>query len=288
MHQFNEVEKVFRGCLIIMLLIIKIEMRYFKEFDKLRPHFALIRFDDIIQAKSAEAFLKKIQQIEKFKKNVKGIAFAVNSRGGSLVHSQRICDYIQGFSDKNKLKVVTFAESYAASGGYYLLTAGEKIYVKEESVIGSIGVISTRMNFHNQLSRLGVDRVYLSSFEENNNNYTDLYKSISVFNKASESEKQEAVGKLKETLFDLHQIFIERVKKSRSIAPEDQKSVFNAGVYLGKESVKLNLADNTYHNLTDETINTVFKSLISTTDKSKTLPVHNYTGLSNIELAFKL
>ena len=55
-----------------------------------------------------------------FKKD-KHVAISINSPGGSPVQSHLIYSYIRQLADKNKIKVLIFAEDVAASGGYLIL-----------------------------------------------------------------------------------------------------------------------------------------------------------------------
>ena len=76
-------------------------------------------------------------------KNVKAVALLVNSPGGSPVQSSLISNRIRELSSEKEIPVYTFIEDVAASGGYWLSCAADKIYAIESSIVGSIGVISS-------------------------------------------------------------------------------------------------------------------------------------------------
>ncbi len=95
--------------------------------------------------------------------DLKAVALAVNSPGGSPVQSALIARRIRALAAEKKVPVFAFAEDVAASGGYWLLTAADEIYADESSIVGSIGVVSAGFGFPAVLDRLGVERrVYAS------------------------------------------------------------------------------------------------------------------------------
>ena len=76
-------------------------------------------------------------------KNVKAIVLLVNSPGGSPVQSALIANRIRDIAKEKEIPVYCFIEDLAASGGYWLSCAADKIYAMESSIIGSIGVITS-------------------------------------------------------------------------------------------------------------------------------------------------
>lgn len=91
-------------------------------------------------------------------KTVKAVAVVINSPGGSPVQSQLIHDRIRALATEKNIPVMTFAEDVAASGGYMLLLAGDEIYANENSIVGSIGVISGGFGFPELMKKIGVER----------------------------------------------------------------------------------------------------------------------------------
>ena len=86
------------------------------------------------------------------------VAVIINSPGGSPVQAALIHDRIRALAQENGIKVLTFAEDVAASGGYMLALAGEEIYAHENSIVGSIGVVSAGFGFQGLIDKLGVER----------------------------------------------------------------------------------------------------------------------------------
>jgi signal peptide peptidase SppA len=100
------------------------------------------------------------EQLEKLfdDDSVEAVAIIINSPGGSPVQSALIHDRIRKLATETELPVLTFAEDVAASGGYMLALAGDEIYAHENSIIGSIGVVSEGFGFHQLIEKIGVER----------------------------------------------------------------------------------------------------------------------------------
>src|ERR1043166_1386929 len=91
-------------------------------------------------------------------KRLRAVALAVNSPGGSPVQAALIFRRVRPLARKKDVPVLVFIEEVAASGGYWLACAGDEIYADENSIVGSIGVISASFGFVEALKRLGVER----------------------------------------------------------------------------------------------------------------------------------
>src|SRR5690606_700686 len=86
------------------------------------------------------------------------VALAINSPGGSPVQSSLIAARIRRLADRHNVPVHAFVEDVAASGGYWLATAADQIWVDDSSLLGSIGVISAGFGFSDLIARHGIER----------------------------------------------------------------------------------------------------------------------------------
>ncbi len=94
--------------------------------------------------------------------NIRGIIIKINSPGGTVAMSQNIYNQILSIR-KNKPVVVVF-DDVAASGGYYIASAADRIIAQNGSLTGSIGVIFSFMDYHNLLAdKLSVKPVVIKS-----------------------------------------------------------------------------------------------------------------------------
>ena len=131
------------------------------------------------------------------------VAIIINSPGGSPTQSSLIAKKIIDLSNEKKKPVFAFVEDVAASGGYWLACAANEIYIDQNSVIGSIGVISPGFGFVDLIKKIGIERrVYTSGKSKS---FLDPFK----------DEKKEDIDRLKDIQEQIHDNFIEYVKKKR-------------------------------------------------------------------------
>lgn len=163
------------------------------------------------------------------------VALAINSPGGSPVQSSLIGTRIRRLSEDKNIPVFAFVEDVAASGGYWLASAADEIWVDPSSVVGSIGVISAQFGFHELIQNYGVERrVYTAG------------KSKSTLD-PFQPEKPADVKKLKLVLEQLHQNFITQIKSRRGAKLSDAKDLFSGEFWVGQTGVDLGLADGIGH-----------------------------------------
>ncbi|MGZ8311022.1 MAG: signal peptide peptidase SppA [Allosphingosinicella sp.] len=86
---------------------------------------------------------------------LKALVVRIDSPGGSVTGSERIRRAIQAVRARNIPVVMSFG-SVAASGGYWIATAGDTIFAEPSTVTGSIGVFGILPSFEGTLERLGV------------------------------------------------------------------------------------------------------------------------------------
>ena len=166
-------------------------------------------------------------------KKAKAVAISINSPGGSPVQSHLLYSLIKKLADENKIKVITFAEDVAASGGYMLACAGDEIYANASSIVGSIGVIYSGFGFQDLIKKAGVERrVHTAG------------KSKSILDPFVE-EKPEDIKKLKAIQEDLHKEFINLVKNSRKekLKSSDDDILFSGEFWAGSKAKEFGLID---------------------------------------------
>ena len=125
------------------------------------PLVAVIRMNGVIAAGSgrltggslSDQSLAPLIERAFAKGRPKAIALSINSPGGSPVQSSLIAARIRRLADEKEIPVYGFCEDVAASGGYWLATAADQIFVDESSIVGSIGVISASFGFDELIAR---------------------------------------------------------------------------------------------------------------------------------------
>lgn len=169
-----------------------------------------------------------------FRRKPVAVALAINSPGGSAAQSSLIAARIRRLADEKKVPVHAFVEDVAASGGYWLATAADRIHVDPNSIIGSIGVISASFGFHELLARNGVERRVHTAGEDKS--LLDPFR----------PERPEDVERLKRLQAVIHSNFITYVQARRGdrLAGEN---LFSGEIWVGENGVAVGLADGIGH-----------------------------------------
>ena len=119
-----------------------------------RPKKTLVGFrSDTGMVDRIREILKKAEK----DKNIKGILLRVNSPGGTVTSSDIIYHEIKSFKERFKVMVYVSVIDVAASGGYYVALAGDRIMVHPTSLVGSIGVLALKLNLEGLMNKVGVE-----------------------------------------------------------------------------------------------------------------------------------
>lgn len=205
-----------------------------------KPAVAVIRLQGPIGLSSrgpslSDAGLAPLIERAFRRKKPVAVAIALSSPGGSPAQSSLIAARIRRLADELDVPVHVFVEDVAASGGYWLACAGDKIWVDETSLVGSIGVIAAGFGFSELIQRYGIERrVHTAG------------KSKSMLD-PFRPETPEDVERLTRLLEPLHDSFKRHVRQRRGhLLPQD-RDLFTGEVWAGLQSVELGLADGIAH-----------------------------------------
>ncbi|SMX45876.1 Putative signal peptide peptidase SppA [Actibacterium lipolyticum] len=169
------------------------------------------------------------------RKKPAAVALVINSPGGSPAQSSLISARIRRLAEEHEIPVYAFVEDVAASGGYYLASAADEIWVDQHSIVGSIGVISAGFGFQDLIARHGVERrVYTAG------------KSKSMLD-PFQQEKPEDIARLKALQEQIHEGFIDHVKARRGARLADDDDLFTGEVWVGAKATEVGLADGVGH-----------------------------------------
>lgn len=197
-------------------------------------HTALVEIDGEIDSEgnaSAREVIPALDRAFEDEGSV-GVILSINSPGGSPVQAGMINDEIvrlrTEYPDK-KLYVVV--NEICASGGYYIASAADKIYVNKASVVGSIGVLMDGFGFTGLMSKLGVERRMMTAGE--NKGLMDPF--------SPQTEKQKAYSQA--MLNEIHAQFIDVVRKGRGARLKETADTFSGLFWIGSKAVEMGLAD---------------------------------------------
>ncbi len=211
-------------------------------FTNRKPTVAVIRLQGLIGSSArpgasalSDAGLRPLLERAFKRRKPVALALVINSPGGSPVQSSLIGARIRRLSETHKVPVHAFVEDVAASGGYWLACAADKIWADESSVLGSIGVISAGFGFHELIERWGIQRRVHTAGQSKSQ--LDPFR----------PENPEDIARLDELLQSIHHSFKQHVIARRgSLLPED-KDLFTGEFWAGQRAVELGLADGIGH-----------------------------------------
>ena len=189
---------------------------------------AVIRIEGII-LDSRET----IEELRHYRDNpsVKAIVLRIDSPGGAVVPSQEIFAEVRKTRAEGKIKVVTSMGNVAASGGYYIAAATDRIVANPGTLTGSIGVIMELANVKGLLEKFGVQSVVIKS-----GRHKDM---ASPFRAMTPEDR----ALLQTVLDDVHAQFIDAVATGRSLQLEQVKTLADGRIFTGKQAQTVNLVD---------------------------------------------
>ncbi len=208
-------------------------------FLKSRKSVNVIRLAGIISAGNRGALndAKLAPLIEKAFARGKpdAVALVLNSPGGSPVQSSLIAARIRRLAQEKGIRVYAFVEDVAASGGYWLACAADEIWVDENSVLGSIGVISSGFGLDEFISRHGISRrVHVAG------------RSKSMLD-PFQPEKPDDIERLRGLLDQTHENFKSHVAARRGGRLNGETDLFAGDIWVGRKGVEQGLADGIGH-----------------------------------------
>ncbi len=189
---------------------------------------ALIRVEGVILDSQTT-----IGELKRFSENpsVKAIVIRIDSPGGGVVPSQEIYNAVKRVRSKHNKAVIASMGSVAASGGYYIAAATDRIVANPGTLTGSIGVIMETANVEGLLQKIGVEGVVIKSGK---------YKDVgSPLRKMSTEER----GLLQGVMDDVHKQFIEAVAEGRSLELRAAQALADGRIFTGRQAKEAKLVD---------------------------------------------
>jgi len=138
---------------------------------------------------------------------VRAVVLRINSPGGVVAPTQEIFTAVRRLRDAKK-PVVASLGSVAASGGYYVAVAADRIYASPGTLTGSIGVVMQLPNVEGLLKKVGVEFVVVKA---------GTYKDVGNFARAMTPEERRILQAL---LDDIYDQFIAAVADGRGLEPQ--------------------------------------------------------------------
>lgn len=189
---------------------------------------ALIRVEGVIMDSQTT-----VGELKRFSENpsIKAIVIRIDTPGGGVVPSQEIYDAVKRVRNKSNKAVIASMGSVAASGGYYIAAATDRIVANPGTLTGSIGVIMETANVEGLLQKIGVEGVVIKSGK---------FKDVgSPLRKMSSEER----GLLQGVMDDVHRQFIEAVAEGRSMELRTAQALADGRIFTGRQAKDAKLVD---------------------------------------------
>lgn len=204
-------------------------------------HVALIRVTGVITAGKSESGLFSgssagsedlIEQLERARKSgdVKAIVIRINSPGGSPAASEEVYNEIKRVRRSGKIVYTSMAD-VAASGGYYIASATDRIYADASTLTGSIGVIWDITDMSGLYKKIGFNQQVVKSGK---------FKDIGSPSRPITPEERQL---LQSIVMDTYGQFVNAVADGRHLPVADVKKIADGRVFTGSQAIKVKLVD---------------------------------------------
>ena len=174
--------------------------------------------------------LSTISAIKNDKKNV-GIAIFINSPGGAVYQTDDVYLALEDYKTTGR-PIYVYQGPMAASGGYYISCAGNKIYANRNTLTGSIGVIAGQsMDMTGLLDKLGIKSETI---------YAGKNKNMGNYN-APFTPEQKAI--MQSIADECYEQFVKIVAKSRNMTYEEAAKLSDGRIYTAQQALGNGLID---------------------------------------------
>ncbi len=213
---------VFAGFFVLIGVLSRLDEFSFKTGDKV----AVLPVTGLIADSE-----NTIEQLKKFAKDdsVKAIVLRINSPGGGVGPSQEIYEEVRKL--RGKKIIVASMGALAASGGYYIACAAQKIYANPGTITGSIGVIMQFVNVKELIEKIGLKGMTVKSGE-----FKDIGSPV-------RDMKPEERALLQSVIDNVHGQFIAAVVEGRRMDRESVVRIADGRIFSGEQAKALGLVD---------------------------------------------
>ena len=163
--------------------------------------------------------------------SVAAVVLEVNSPGGGVTASDEMHQSILDFKRSSGKPVVVSMGDTAASGGYYISTAADKIVANETTLTGSLGVFIPLLNFSEAAQKYGVTQEYIKSgkFKTMGSSWNDLTP-----------EERKIFQSIVNEEYDR---FVQVIVEGRGLPEERVREIADGRIYSGEQAKELGLVD---------------------------------------------
>ncbi len=188
---------------------------------------ALVEIEGVII--DADLLVRQLREYEE-SPSVRAVVVRINSPGGVVAPTQEIVRAVERLRRAGK-PVVASLGAVAASGGYYVATACDRVFASPGTLTGSIGVVMQMANVEGLLKRVGVDYVVVKA---------GRYKDIGNFSRVMTAEERQILQTL---LDDVYTQFVTAVAEGRKLDRDAVLRLADGRIYSGRQAQALRMVD---------------------------------------------
>ena len=209
-----------------------------------RPHIAVVPLvggiamaggglfsDGGISLRAARKTLRNLAEDE----SAKAVVLRIDSPGGSALASDLLWYEIRQL--RQKKKVIASIGEMAASGGYYLAVAADKILAERTSIVGSIGVVGGKITVGETAAELGIHSETFPASPEPNAAARAAYMSVLAPWDAASRER------VRHQMRSIYDVFIDRVAQGRGLEVSEVEKHAQGRIWTGAQGKDKKLVD---------------------------------------------
>jgi protease-4 len=164
-------------------------------------------------------------------RRVRAVVLEIDSPGGGVVPTDQMHESIQEFKEETGKPVVVSMDQTAASGGYYIATAADRIFANGNTLTGSLGVIFSYLNFTEAADEYGIQQEVVKS---------GPFKDIGSLTREPTEEELEILQTYVDEGYDQ---FVQVIVEGRGLPEEEVRELADGRVYSGQQAETLGLVD---------------------------------------------
>lgn len=163
--------------------------------------------------------------------DVRAIVLEVNSPGGGVTESEEMHEAIADFRREARKPVVVSMGDTAASGGYYISTAADRIVAYPMTITGSLGVIMSYIQYDEAARKLGLEEVVIKSGK---------YKDMGSPARDLTAEERTI---LQGIINEAYGRFVQVIVEGRKLPEAKVRQLADGRIYSGRQALSLGLVD---------------------------------------------
>jgi protease-4 len=220
-------------CILLFIGVVFFTAIYALGFFKgTESSFSIRKKIGIVQIEGVIADSRDVaEQIEEFSNDdtIRAVILRIDSPGGGVAPSQEICEAVRML--RKKKRVVASMGSVAASGGYMIATAAERIVANPGTITGSISAVMHFADIQELMKKVGVRSSVVKSGK---------FKDIGSPAREMTTEERQLIQGIVDDIYDQ---FVQTVSENRKIPVEQIIKIADGRIFSGRQALDMKLVD---------------------------------------------